>query len=64
MNFNLPRPGRRLTRQLTANSSASVATARRSSPEEIWEEVDLSLTEYARTRRELMQLISDLRSMG
>ena len=50
-------------RQSTTNSSTSLATERHSSPED-WQEVDLSSTEYARRRKELMQLISDLRSMG
>lgn len=53
--------------QPTTNSSTSdsVATTERNpSPEDNWEEIDLSSTEYARRRKELMQLINDLRSVG
>ncbi|KAG2113719.1 P-loop containing nucleoside triphosphate hydrolase protein [Suillus discolor] len=34
------------------------------SPPEPWEEVDISSTDYARRRRELMEMMADLRSMG
>ncbi|KAG2337542.1 hypothetical protein BDR05DRAFT_1063225 [Suillus weaverae] len=34
------------------------------SPPETWEEVDISSTDYARRRRELMEMMTDLRSMG
>ncbi|KAG1775502.1 P-loop containing nucleoside triphosphate hydrolase protein [Suillus placidus] len=34
------------------------------SPPEIWEEVDISSTDYARRRSELIQMMVDLRSMG
>ncbi|KAG1742200.1 P-loop containing nucleoside triphosphate hydrolase protein [Suillus lakei] len=34
------------------------------SPPETWEEVDISSTDYARRRRELMEMMADLRSMG
>ncbi|KAH0834801.1 P-loop containing nucleoside triphosphate hydrolase protein [Lanmaoa asiatica] len=52
----------RRMRRPTTNSSTSVATGRQSSPDDNWVTLDLSSTEYARTRRELMQLISDLRA--
>ncbi|KAG1729547.1 P-loop containing nucleoside triphosphate hydrolase protein [Suillus lakei] len=35
-----------------------------SPPAEIWEEVDISSTDYARRRSELIQMMVDLRSMG
>ncbi|KAG1834900.1 P-loop containing nucleoside triphosphate hydrolase protein [Suillus variegatus] len=34
------------------------------SPLEVWEEVDISSTDYARRRSELIQMMADLRSMG
>jgi len=34
------------------------------SPPETWVEVDISTTDYARRRRELMEMMADLRSMG
>jgi hypothetical protein len=34
------------------------------SPPETWEEVDISSSDYARRRRELMEMMADLRSMG
>jgi hypothetical protein len=34
------------------------------SPPEAWEDVGLSSSDYARKRRELMEMMADLRSMG
>jgi hypothetical protein len=34
------------------------------SPPEAWEEVGISSSDYARRRRELMEMMADLRSMG
>ena len=34
------------------------------SPPETWVDVDISTTDYARRRRELMEMMTDLRSMG
>jgi len=71
MNFSFNRDKNRHVRQPTtasvtsvATGSESAATGRNSSPDDNWETLDLSSTEYARMRRELMQLINDLRSLG
>ncbi|OAX33221.1 hypothetical protein K503DRAFT_804544 [Rhizopogon vinicolor AM-OR11-026] len=34
------------------------------SPPDTWVDVDISTTDYARRRRELMEMMADLRSMG
>ncbi|OJA21304.1 hypothetical protein AZE42_12672, partial [Rhizopogon vesiculosus] len=34
------------------------------SPPDTWVDVDISATDYARRRRELMDMMADLRSMG
>ncbi|KIK91551.1 hypothetical protein PAXRUDRAFT_830752 [Paxillus rubicundulus Ve08.2h10] len=46
--------------------TSSTSGLERSSPDpdETWDDVDLSSTEYARRGKELMRLINDLRSMG
>ncbi|KIJ57926.1 hypothetical protein HYDPIDRAFT_34673 [Hydnomerulius pinastri MD-312] len=50
--------GRRQQANVTPDSTTTP------SPDENWEDLDLSSSEYARRRKELMQLINDLRSMG
>ena len=58
MNFRLGR------RQTTTSATSSLSTGRQSSPDDNWETLDLSSTEYARMRKEMMQVINDLRSLG
>ncbi|KAG9311765.1 P-loop containing nucleoside triphosphate hydrolase protein [Chiua virens] len=52
------------TRKRASSHSSSTSTGMQTPPDDIWGDLDLSSTEYARKRRELMQLINDLRSLG
>ena len=66
INRNRLKPGR-LPTSTSATSVAtgsSVETGSHSPPDDNWETLGLSSTEYARTRKEMMQLINDLRSLG
>ncbi|KAF8434537.1 P-loop containing nucleoside triphosphate hydrolase protein [Boletus edulis BED1] len=63
MNFSFPGKNRD-ARQSTTTSATSSATETSSPPDDPWEPLDLSSSEYARRRREMMQLINDLRSLG
>ncbi|KAG1834946.1 P-loop containing nucleoside triphosphate hydrolase protein [Suillus subluteus] len=53
-------PSTKPSLDVTSISSLSVSA----SPPEPWEEVDISSSDYARRRRELMEMMVDLRSMG
>ncbi|KAI9568111.1 P-loop containing nucleoside triphosphate hydrolase protein [Boletus coccyginus] len=52
------------TVSVSSVATGSAATGSNSSPDDNWETHDLSSSEYARMRREMMQLINDLRSLG
>ncbi|KAG6379656.1 P-loop containing nucleoside triphosphate hydrolase protein [Boletus reticuloceps] len=65
MNFSFPGRNRHARQSTTTTTSAiSSATGASSPPDDNWETLDLSSSEYARRRREMMQLINDLRSLG
>ncbi|KAG2743383.1 hypothetical protein P692DRAFT_201171206 [Suillus brevipes Sb2] len=61
---NGPRQAASITEPSSIFGTSYSSLAGSVSPPEVWEEVDISSTDYARRRSELIQMMVDLRSMG
>ncbi|OJA11455.1 hypothetical protein AZE42_08343 [Rhizopogon vesiculosus] len=53
-----------LNNRRKGTASIGLPTPGSVSPPDTWVDVDISTTDYARRRRELMEMMADLRSMG